>query len=91
VDTFWDMVQRYRRCQENNGALHSRRQHQALSWMWERINAGLQRAFHSHPQVRAQLGATIEQVKAGQLPASTAARQLLAAQQLSLKESPDHA
>jgi LAO/AO transport system kinase len=84
VDGFWAAVQRYRQCQEANGGRESRRQHQALSWMWERIQAGLQRAFRTHPQVRAQLGPTVEQVKAGQLPASTAARQLLAAQQLSL-------
>ncbi|MBU1440160.1 MAG: methylmalonyl Co-A mutase-associated GTPase MeaB, partial [Gammaproteobacteria bacterium] len=58
----------------------SRREKQALSWMWERIDAGLKQAFRQHPKVRALLPETISQVAAGTLPASTAARHLLAAQ-----------
>jgi len=81
VSEFWQVVVRYRDLQQSTGAWQSKRQGQALAWMWERIQAELQRAFKSHPQVRAQLGPIIEQVKAGGLPASTAARQLLAAQQ----------
>jgi LAO/AO transport system kinase len=45
--------------------------------MWERIEAGLRQRFRDHPAVKAQLDHTTEQVLQGQLPASTAARQLL--------------
>ena len=43
------------------------------------IDAGLKAAFYRHPAVRASLAAVTEQVTRGQLPPSTAARQLLAA------------
>jgi len=58
--------------------LSARRQNQALSWMWERIEAGLKHNFHAQPQVQAQLAGMCEQVISGQLAPSTAARQLLA-------------
>jgi LAO/AO transport system kinase len=57
----------------------ARRQQQALAWMWERIDAGLKQAFHQDPAVGALLPTLLQQVASGQLPASTAARQLLAA------------
>ena len=80
VDAFWASVTRFRQLQQANGKLDTRREKQALSWMWERIDAGLKQAFRRHPQVRELLPDTIAQVAAGKLPASTAARNLLAAQ-----------
>jgi len=47
--------------------------------MWERIDAGLKQAFRHHPQVRELLPQLTQQVAQGTLPASTAARNLLAA------------
>jgi LAO/AO transport system kinase len=77
VDRFWAEVQNFQRLQTANGRLAARRQHQALSWMWERIDAGLKMAFRQHPAVRAQLDALTAQVAAGDVAASTAARSLL--------------
>ncbi len=77
VDAFWHKVSEFRRLQTGNGKLAERRQQQALSWMWERIDAGLKQAFKQQAAVRAQLPALSAQVAAGQVPASTAARQLL--------------
>ena len=79
VDTFWDAVTEFKTLQQANGQLAQRRQHQALAWMWERIDAGLKQAFKSHPVVQAQLGSTVAAVEEGTLPASTAARNLLSA------------
>jgi LAO/AO transport system kinase len=79
VDAFWAAVTEYRTLQTANGKLAARRQQQALAWMWERIDAGLKLAFRKDPAVSALLPAFITQVGSGQLPASTAARQLLAA------------
>ncbi len=78
IDGFWDEVQRFRQLQTTSGELAARRQRQAKAWMWERIDAGLKQRFRGHPAVRAALDDTTRQVLAGQLPASTAARQLLA-------------
>jgi len=79
VDAFWAAVTQFRNLQTPNGRLASRRQHQALSWMWERIDAGLKQAFRQDPAVGAMLPSLLEQVGKGQLPASTAARNLLSA------------
>jgi LAO/AO transport system kinase len=80
VDAFWAAVTQFRNLQTANGKLAARRQHQSLSWMWERIDAGLKQAFRQDPAVSALLPVLVAQVESGQLPASTAARNLLAAQ-----------
>ncbi|XAH26246.1 methylmalonyl Co-A mutase-associated GTPase MeaB [Xylophilus sp. GW821-FHT01B05] len=80
VDTFWDTVTEFRSQQAASGRLAYRRQQQALAWMWERIDAGLKQAFRQHPQVRELLPQLTAEVRAGTLAASTAARNLLAAQ-----------
>jgi len=79
VDAFWTAVSQFRRLQTGNGRLTARRQQQSLSWMWERIHAGLRHAFAHNPAVTRQLPALEAQVKAGTLAASTAARTLLTA------------
>ncbi|MET3389965.1 LAO/AO transport system kinase [Variovorax sp. 1140] len=79
VDAFWDAVTQFRQLQTANGRLAKRREKQATAWMWERIDAGLKQAFRHHPQVRELLPQLTQQVAQGTLPASTAARNLLAA------------
>ncbi|MCY7318016.1 MAG: methylmalonyl Co-A mutase-associated GTPase MeaB [Ramlibacter sp.] len=79
VDSFWDQVSEFRKLQTGNGSLQSRRKQQAVAWMWERIEAALKREFRGHPAVKSLLPLLTQQVEAGQLPASTAARQLLGA------------
>jgi LAO/AO transport system kinase len=78
VDSFWAAVSEFRGLQTTNGRLGLRRQQQALSWMWERIEAGLRQSFKDHPDVRNQLPLVSARVAQGQMAASTAARQLLA-------------
>ena len=77
IAAFWAEIERFRALQTTNGELAARRQRQAKAWMWERIDAGLKQRFREHPAVRGALKDTTEQVLGGQLPASTAARQLL--------------
>jgi len=79
VDAFWDAVLEFKALQAANGKLAKRREKQATAWMWERIDAGLKQAFRHHAQVRELLPQLTQQVAQGSLPASTAARQLLAA------------
>ena len=79
IDRFWAMVSEFRQIQQGNGALAARRKHQALAWMWERIEAGLHRDFRQHPAVQQLLPELMREVEEGKLPASTAARQLLQA------------
>jgi LAO/AO transport system kinase len=79
IDTFWAAVSRFRQLRTEEGRLQARRQQQALAWMRERIESGLQAAFRQDPQVRGLLPDLTAQVEQGRLPASTAARRLLAA------------
>jgi LAO/AO transport system kinase len=81
VDRFWSAVSEFKALQHQNGRFGIRRQQQALSWMWERIDAGLKHNFRAQPRVQAMLPELSQQVAAGQLAASTAARQLLGAYQ----------
>jgi LAO/AO transport system kinase len=76
---FWAAVTRFRTLQTASGELAQRRQHQALAWMWERIDAGLKQAFQANPTVQAQLPRLTAEVQSGRLAASTAARNLLLA------------
>ena len=78
VDRFWQAVSRYRELQTGAGAIEARRRHQALAWMWERIERGLKQDFRQHPRVKERLPQLMAQVDQGDVPASTAARQLLA-------------
>jgi LAO/AO transport system kinase len=80
VDAFWSAVTQFINLQTANGRLAARRQQQSLAWMWERIDAGLKQAFRQDPAVSALLPALVAQVSSGRIPASTAARNLLAAQ-----------
>jgi LAO/AO transport system kinase len=72
-------VRAFRTLQADSGRFATRRQSQALAWMWERIDAGLKHRFEAQAAVAALLPQLSDQVRAGQLPASTAARLLLEA------------
>jgi len=74
---FWATVGKFRQVQETSGRLQARRQHQALAWMWERIESGLKQAFRQEPAVQALLPQLTTDVEHGRIAASTAARQLL--------------
>ncbi|WP_332827604.1 methylmalonyl Co-A mutase-associated GTPase MeaB [Ramlibacter sp.] len=77
VEDFWATVLRFRTLQERSGRLAARRKHQALAWMWERIESGLKQAFRQNAAVQAMLPQLTKDVEQGKVAASTAARQLL--------------
>lgn len=74
---FWAAVTRYRDLQQRNGQFAQRRQNQTQAWLWERIDAGLKARFRAHPQVQATLPQLSDDVRAGRVAASVAARRLL--------------
>jgi LAO/AO transport system kinase len=77
IAEFWQQVARFRALATASGRLADRRREQDQAWMWERIDAGLKARFRAHPAVRAALPECVEQVRAGRLAASVAARRLL--------------
>jgi len=74
---FWQAVSDFRARQQAGGALAARRHRQDQAWMWERIEAGLRQRFRQHAAVRAALPTITDEVRAGRLAASVAARRLL--------------
>jgi len=74
---FWAAVSNFRELQTANGGLARRRHDQDQAWMWERIAAGLTQSFKAHAEVRAALPSLTDDVRAGRVAASVAARRLL--------------
>ncbi|MDR7334649.1 methylmalonyl Co-A mutase-associated GTPase MeaB [Roseateles asaccharophilus] len=79
IAPLWDALTAQRDARIANGSWAAKRREQSLAWMWERIQAGLRQAFVAHPGVAERLQAATADVREGRTPASTAARQLLAA------------
>jgi LAO/AO transport system kinase len=79
IEDFWGHVLQYQQTQQANGLYIHRRQNQALTWMNERIQAGLQSAFKENPRVKNLWPDLTAQVLSGRLAPSTAARRLLQA------------
>ena len=77
VAQFWQTVNQLHGQQQSSGQAVKRREQQAVSWMWERIEAGLRQRFDAHLGVKQLLPLLESQVLAGRMPASVAARQLL--------------
>ncbi|MFM7330476.1 MAG: methylmalonyl Co-A mutase-associated GTPase MeaB [Brachymonas sp.] len=77
VTQFWETVSQIHAQQQSLGQTQKRREQQTVNWMWERIEAGLKQRFDSHSGVKKKLPALRNQVLAGQVPASVAARLLL--------------
>ncbi len=74
---FWQAVSQLAGQRRGSGEFRNRRQQQNLAWMWERIHAGLQQRFDTHPAVQSALPLVTQQVSQGTLAASVAARRLL--------------
>jgi len=74
---FWGQVSQFRTLQTANGRLAERRHQQDRAWMWERIDAGLKHRFKTHAAVQAALPTLTDEVRAGRIAASVAARRLL--------------
>ena len=77
LPAFWQAVSDFRAVQTSSGGLAARRHQQDQAWMWERIEAGLRQRFKHHAAVAAALPAISDEVRAGRLAASVAARRLL--------------
>jgi LAO/AO transport system kinase len=74
---FWSEVSRFLVLQSGQGHFARRRQQQNEAWMKERLEAGLRHRFRSHPAVQAAWPGVLDEVRAGRLAASVAARRLL--------------
>jgi LAO/AO transport system kinase len=74
---FWAAVERFVEKQKAGGRFEQRRHEQDEAWMWQLIEAGLKQRFRGHAAVREALARYSDDVRAGRMAASVAARRLL--------------
>jgi LAO/AO transport system kinase len=77
VEAFWNQVEQFHALRRASGEFDARRKSQALSWMWDIVQARLQADFKHHAQVRHALPQTLADVREARLAPSAAARALL--------------
>jgi LAO/AO transport system kinase len=74
---FWAAVTGFVEQEKARGRFEQRRHEQDEAWMWQLIEAGLTQRFRRHPAVREALAGFADDVRAGRVAASVAARRLL--------------
>jgi LAO/AO transport system kinase len=79
IDAVWEAVARRTRRLAANAELAARRRRQNLRWLWVLVEEQLRLAVQSHPSVRAIRDELERQVLAGTVPATGAARRIIAA------------
>jgi LAO/AO transport system kinase len=77
IAEIWNMVRDHRQHQEAGGHFERRRRKQALAWMREAIQIGLQERFWNDPVVQARMPELEDAVRRGSLSSFSAARELL--------------
>ena len=68
----------YRSLLESDGTLQQRRRHQAKEWLWNETREQLLTELKQNSAVDEQMESVVRQVSEGELPASAAARKLVA-------------
>jgi LAO/AO transport system kinase len=77
LDSFWHTIEDFRTKLTASGDFATRRQHQALAWMWQQIDSGLRTRFREHAGVKSALPELSLAVEAGNVTPSAAAQRLL--------------
>lgn len=77
VDQLWETVNDHRRRLSATGELDQKRRHQAVAWMWSRIEDGLKERFFSNPAIRSQLKGVRAAVERGEQSPTAGAEKLL--------------
>ncbi|MFW6336556.1 MAG: methylmalonyl Co-A mutase-associated GTPase MeaB [Phycisphaeraceae bacterium] len=77
VDELWNTIADRLRKLHADGRLREKRQGQQLRWLWAMIDDRLRQRLHDHPAVQERREAVERKVKAGELPPTLAADELL--------------
>lgn len=77
IPELWQLIEQHRAVLRDNGYFDVNRQNQQLDWMHQTIQHALRTHFYVHPSVKSALVSLEADVKAGQIPATGAAFQLL--------------
>ena len=77
IESFWQIIEDYRRIMTQSGEIAAKRCHQALAWTWSLIESGLHARFREHPLVRSNLPELLRAVEQGTITPTVAANRLL--------------
>jgi LAO/AO transport system kinase len=77
IDKVWDAISRFMSAMSANGAMQHRRTQQTREWMDDTIRESLHDRFRNDPRIATALPDLSRRVIAGELPAVTAAQQLM--------------
>jgi len=75
----WNCIERYREWYEGTGARSRRRSGQARDWLWSEIAGSVRATIESRDDLRRLVESLEADVAAGRVPASVAARRVIAA------------
>jgi len=78
IDEVWSAIERHGEVMKEAGLLESRRVRQQIAWMWAAVEEHLISDFRRRESVQAEAAHLEEQIAAGQITATAAARALLA-------------
>jgi LAO/AO transport system kinase len=77
IAELWERVEAHRAALMATGALERMRAEQAVRWMWQAVESEVLAALRASPEVARLAGDLEREVRAGTLPATTAAARLL--------------
>jgi LAO/AO transport system kinase len=79
LDTIWETIEQHRAILTDSGELASRRRQQQVDWTWSMVHDQLLSQLRGHPAVRELTPELERRVRDGELTATLAAAQILAA------------
>ncbi|MET9476329.1 methylmalonyl Co-A mutase-associated GTPase MeaB [Streptomyces sp. NPDC002917] len=79
LDTLWERLEQHRALLDSTGRLAAKRRDQQVDWTWTMVRDELLDSLRSHPQVRALSPSLEQRVRDGELTATLAAEEILAA------------
>lgn len=77
LSALWQTVSAFHDAASASGYFESNRTAQAVNWMYETVNQGMEQRFHSDERIRELLPTLEQRVRDGQMPATEAADILL--------------
>lgn len=79
LDTLWERLEQHRALFDSTGRLAAKRRDQQVDWTWTMVRDELLDSLRSHPQVRELTPSLEQRVRDGELTATLAAEEILAA------------
>ncbi|NDJ60182.1 MAG: methylmalonyl Co-A mutase-associated GTPase MeaB [Chloroflexi bacterium] len=89
IAEMWAVIEDFRRRMTESGVLETRRRQQSRDWLHTLVEEQLRHYFYEHPAVRERLPQIEAAVMDGDLPVTSAARDLLSKIVQSTKDTPD--